>query len=539
MHNRWVIALLLAVCGCGGGGGGGDQGGASCPLSAALVASAGSDRTAPTHTLVQLDGSDSIVKSGKAVLFEWTLSSRPQGSAAALSSTADARPSFTPDRNGPFVLSLVVTDGRSCSAPDTLTVVAENFAPLVNAGAARTVNLPESVTLDGTGTTDPNGDPILFEWTVSSAPDGAAPTLSDASTAAPTFTPDVEGQYVLQLRASDGQAAPIGQVVVNAYRHVTVLAFGVVDAEYSTTLDRIVAVSATLTAALHLLDGSTGDDTVVFLGTTPRCVGVSPDGKFAAVGHDASVTWVDLQAASVVKNIPTTIGGIFDVVVDAYGRVFAFPASYTDHIHTITVSSGSDAAGGGWISNGVKAKLHPWMLKLYGALSNIYPPTMEAYPISGGTANYGWPWRYWNYEHDDCGDLWLSADGYRIYTRCGEVFQPGVTELGDMVYAGRLGNAALAPGEQLAWIDESVAANEIAALSDPPPGGGDPVLRMYVSTTMGSGSSRTRARVGVAGAPRATHGRFVFHRADASERYVLLSIDDATGLASDAGLVVY
>ncbi len=142
MHNRWVIALLLAVCGCGGGGGGGDQGGASCPLSAALVASAGSDRTAPTHTLVQLDGSDSIVKSGKAVLFEWTLSSRPQGSAAALSSTADARPSFTPDRNGAFVLSLVVTDGRSCSAQDTLTVVAENFAPVVNAGAARTVNLP-------------------------------------------------------------------------------------------------------------------------------------------------------------------------------------------------------------------------------------------------------------------------------------------------------------------------------------------------------------------------------------------------------------
>ena len=250
---------------------------------------------------------------------------------------------------------------------------------------------------------------------------------------------------------------------------------------------------------------------------------------------------MDLGAATVVTTVRTTLPGVFDVVADDYGRAFAFPAHSSDHARTINFAAGTDASGSSvWTSPGTKAKLVPKRspMKLYGAVPGS-PGEMEAYAITGGTANWQWSWKY-DYEHDHCGDLWTSAENqYRIYTRCGEVFQPGTTAVGDMIYAGRIGNAALASGEQLAWVSESVAADELAALTVPAEAGGDPELRTYVATTMAPASSRTLAKLGVAGVTHATHGRFVFHRSDGTERYVLVSIDDAGGLASNTGLVLY
>jgi hypothetical protein len=52
------------------------------------------------------------------------------------------------------------------------------------------------VTLNGSGSTDANSDPLTYGWTLTARPAGSAAALSGANTVNPTFTPDVAGSYV-------------------------------------------------------------------------------------------------------------------------------------------------------------------------------------------------------------------------------------------------------------------------------------------------------------------------------------------------------
>lgn len=61
--------------------------------------------------------------------------------------------------------------------------------------------------LDGSGSDDPNGDSITYDWSLIGAPSGSAATtadLSDSTAMNPEFTPDVSGEYTFSLTTNDG-----------------------------------------------------------------------------------------------------------------------------------------------------------------------------------------------------------------------------------------------------------------------------------------------------------------------------------------------
>ncbi|HBJ87353.1 MAG TPA: hypothetical protein DDZ88_26550 [Verrucomicrobiales bacterium] len=69
------------------------------------------------------------------------------------------------------------------------TTVFPDSAPIANAGADFSVNEGQAVALDGTGSSDPENDPLTYAWT--QVPGGTAVTLTGANTASPTFTAPV------------------------------------------------------------------------------------------------------------------------------------------------------------------------------------------------------------------------------------------------------------------------------------------------------------------------------------------------------------
>jgi len=79
-----------------------------------------------------------------------------------------------------------------------------NLPPVADAGFDQTFAVGATVTLDGSGTTDPKGKVLSFAWSIVSVPAGSAAALSDATAVKPTFAIDLVGDYVFELVVTQG-----------------------------------------------------------------------------------------------------------------------------------------------------------------------------------------------------------------------------------------------------------------------------------------------------------------------------------------------
>ena len=178
------------------------------------VANAGPDQTVAPGQTVTLNGSGSSDADGNPLTFSWTLVSAPAGSSAALSNPTSVLPTFVVDRLGTYRIQLTVNDGVVNSAPDTVEVRTQNTAPSANAGPDRTVQPSTLVTLDGSGSSDVDGNPLTFSWSLTSRPPASVATLSNPAAVMPTFVVDLPGDYVAQLIVNDGFEASAPDTVV-------------------------------------------------------------------------------------------------------------------------------------------------------------------------------------------------------------------------------------------------------------------------------------------------------------------------------------
>ncbi len=190
-------------------------------------ANAGPDASAVAGQLVHLDGRGSTdPDNGPAALgFHWSFAALPAGSFLSdidIAGASTALASFTPDFAGDYRISLEVNDGTDTGRDEVLISAAlPNVTPNAAAGADLVVQLGAGATLDGAASNDPDNGPapLSFQWAFVSVPVGSVLTdadLAGATTAAPSFTPDIAGFYVLRLEVSDGDLTDTDQVMVKA-----------------------------------------------------------------------------------------------------------------------------------------------------------------------------------------------------------------------------------------------------------------------------------------------------------------------------------
>jgi RHS repeat-associated protein len=181
------------------------------------IANAGPDQAALIGATVSLDGGASFDPDGTPLTFAWALTSRPEGSSAVLTESAGAFPNFVPDVSGSYLAQLMVSDGGVESAPDTvMVVVSANLPPQAIAGPDQATLKGALVRLDGSASTDPEGQPLYFGWVLIDRPVGSQAPLLSSDTATATFVPDVPGTYVALLTVSDGMFADDDATVVVA-----------------------------------------------------------------------------------------------------------------------------------------------------------------------------------------------------------------------------------------------------------------------------------------------------------------------------------
>jgi chitinase len=190
---------------------------------------------------------------------------------------------------------------------------AVNLAPVANAGVNQSVLLSRgSVQLDGSGSTDANGDTITYLWTLSVKPARSASALSEANTVRPTFTPDVTGTYVFDLVVSDGKLS-------SATSRVTVMASEVNAPPVANAgVDQSVLVNAVVTLDGRDSSDANRDDELTFTwslvrpdGSSQVLTGVRPTFTAALIGaYTASLTVRDAVSSSAPDAVRVVVSAV-------------------------------------------------------------------------------------------------------------------------------------------------------------------------------------------------------------------------------------
>src|SRR5579871_4359058 len=216
------------------------------------IANAGASQaiTLPVNS-VTVDGSASIDPDGTISSYKWSEVSGPsQGTIVSSSSAITAINNLA---QGVYVFKLTVTDNKGASASDSITITvaaALNQPPVANAGSSETITLPvDSVTLDGTKSSDADGTIASYNWVQVSGP--STSNIIGGTTASPLVSSLVVGQYTFQLTVTDNDGA-----TSNAQVKVNVLAA----ANQLPIADAGVNQTITLPTSTANLDGSKSYD---------------------------------------------------------------------------------------------------------------------------------------------------------------------------------------------------------------------------------------------------------------------------------------
>ncbi|MEK6479704.1 PKD domain-containing protein [Catalinimonas sp. 4WD22] len=163
-----------------------------------------------------------------------------------------------------------------------------------NAGADQQVEVGTLVTLDGSASKDGNGETFDYEWTLKTQPDESEAELSDETVTKPTFTPDVAGDYVIELKISNESGSDTDEVTIKASATPTATAT-IIDGDITEeiVLENIFEDPAVpdyhVTAMVAVNAKLTIEPGVVIIFDEDKGLKINADGKLIAKGTETQL----------------------------------------------------------------------------------------------------------------------------------------------------------------------------------------------------------------------------------------------------------
>ena len=152
-----------------------------------------------------LDASLSYDPDGDELSFNWKLLDKPKRSKTELSNNVESICSFIPDYPGYYSIELLVSDPYSSVVRSEIVLRTLNVPPIAIISAPQIIKIGDEVTIDGTGSYDPDGDTITYQWQLSFRPNDSQTTLSSLTEPTTRLYIDKEGTYTIELQVNDGK----------------------------------------------------------------------------------------------------------------------------------------------------------------------------------------------------------------------------------------------------------------------------------------------------------------------------------------------
>lgn len=271
-----------------------------------------------THTFTVGNGGaadlilNSLSLSGTAAIdFSLNGITTPTSIAPAGSATFEIH--FSPTAVGPLTATVTIVSNDADSTPYTFDIqgTGTNLAPIADAGSDQSVTVAALVTLDGSGSSDPDGHlPLSYGWVQSG---GTAVMVDDADTAQPTFTaPAAPDTLTFTLVVTDSYGA------ASATDTMTVTVSDSPLADLQATNDGPTNVGA----ATHFSATLAGGSNAVFswdFGDGNSGSGATPDHTYSAAGvYTAQVTASNAANTLTATTVVTVVAAAPEPTFDLY-----------------------------------------------------------------------------------------------------------------------------------------------------------------------------------------------------------------------------
>ena len=172
-------------------------------------ASAGGDRTVAPGSFVLLDPSGSSDPEGQPLSFTWVQVSGPAVDIRPVNALSGQYGFTAPSQTAaPIVVRLTARDDQGAEDTDDAAITVSspaNRPPVANAGLNRQVAPGAIVSLNGNGSSDPDGDALSFSWTQVSGPAVAIANAAQANASFVAPAAEGAGPVIIRLTVNDGR----------------------------------------------------------------------------------------------------------------------------------------------------------------------------------------------------------------------------------------------------------------------------------------------------------------------------------------------
>ena len=154
---------------------------------------------------VVLDASGSLDPDGDPLQTRWSVVQMPPGSGAMIADEAASITALTPDLPGTYDVAVIVSDAKTeDTARMRITVLAPNLPPVAALTLPAQAVVGTPVTLDASGSRDPEGEDVAFAWHLTQAPGQSDALALPGQGATASFTPGVVGVHTIEVTVTDG-----------------------------------------------------------------------------------------------------------------------------------------------------------------------------------------------------------------------------------------------------------------------------------------------------------------------------------------------
>jgi hypothetical protein len=202
----------------------------ACVPAAGPTADAGFNVHGALGQIFAFDGSASV---GDSLSFHWTVLDTPPQADFTLEDADSSAAILIPETEGTYVLGLEVCNSYgACDSAATEAWVGEtatrsglagtralgfsvkkpgrlgnNQPPEAVGMSSKSIRSSSTVRLNGSGSSDPDGDALRYRWSFRAVPAGSTTAIDESTSEITSFTADKSGTYQVKLTVRDGLSA--------------------------------------------------------------------------------------------------------------------------------------------------------------------------------------------------------------------------------------------------------------------------------------------------------------------------------------------